>query len=373
MLLLKIAVALLLFNSAQADVVKPALVEVSIFADKTIEVQIDLSIEAAMSGIGTQYKKTTDAPNAAEYDELRALKPDILGQRFKAFEADFLSSFRLNINSKPQRLSLKSVKIDIVGYKKRPRKTLLTYVAQLKYWPKTLAWQYGKIYGDSAFRWQVVKKDEYNWSAWRWLRDGASSGLIHINYPEPIPITQRILQFITIGFSHVIPLGWDHILFIIGMALSRVLWHRLLLLTAAFTVAHTLTLGLAMLGVVEIPPQIVEPLIAFSIAYVAIENLLSKQSIKRKSIIVFLFGLVHGLGFATMLKQFEMRADTFLTTLISFNIGVELAQIVIVLGVVSILLLLKYFNLNPQKIATIPISILIGGLGIWWGVERIII
>jgi len=140
----KILFALLCLASfARADVVKPALVEISIFADKKVEVVINLSLEAAMTGIGTQYKKTTDAPNSAQYDELRALDPEILRERFTAFESQFLNSIQLSTNGKVQDLTLKSSKIDIVGYKKRPRKTILTYSAQLKDWPKTLSWQYG--------------------------------------------------------------------------------------------------------------------------------------------------------------------------------------------------------------------------------------
>ncbi|SFV80047.1 Membrane protein [hydrothermal vent metagenome] len=157
------------------------------------------------------------------------------------------------------------------------------------------------------------------------------------------------------------------------MALSSLLWRKLLLLVTTFTLAHTLTLGLAMYGMVEISPRIVEPLIAFSIAYVAIENLLIKQSIKRKSIIVFLFGLIHGLGFATMLKEFEMAPETFLTTLIGFNVGVELAQIVIVSGVVVVLLTLRALQLNYRQLAIVPISILIAMIGLWWGVERLMV
>ncbi|QKQ24752.1 HupE/UreJ family protein [Candidatus Ruthia endofausta] len=367
-----IALFWLLIGVSIADVVKPALVEISIYSDKKVTVVIDLTLEAAMTGIGTQYKKTTDAPSSTQYDTLRSLTADDLREQFKIFEAEFLSHILLTINEIPRQLTLISAKIDIVGYKKRPRKTLLTYSTQLSKWPKTLSWQYNKAYGDSALRYQVYKEGEYNWSQWRWLRNGAPSDMIDINYPEPMTTMQRMLQFVSIGFDHVIPLGWDHILFIIGTALSSLVWRRLLLLVSAFTLAHTLTLGLAMLGIVEISGRIIEPLIAFSIAYVAIENLLPNQSIKRKSIIVFLFGLVHGLGFASMLKGFKMSSDNFLTTLISFNVGVELAQIVIVSSVVLILFFIKSLNLDYKKIAIIPTSIVIALIGSWWGINRLI-
>jgi hypothetical protein len=363
---------LFLVGFARADVVKPALVEISIFENKTVEIEIDLSLEAAMTGIGTQYKNTTDAPTSAQYDELRALEPTMLRERFKDFESQFLNSLKFAVNGQTQTLILTNAKLDIVGYKKRPRKTILTYQVQLSEWPKTLAWRYGKVYGDSALRYQVYKKDEYNWSQWQWLRSGNPSGVIDINHSEPLSAVQRFYQFTSIGFDHVIPLGWDHILFIIGMALSSLLWRKLLLLVTTFTLAHTLTLGLAMVGVVEVSARIVEPLIAFSIVYVAIENLMTHQSIKRKSIIVFLFGLIHGLGFATMLKEFEMAPEFFVTTLIGFNIGVELAQVVIVLGVVGVLLILHRLKLNYRQLVVVPISILIALIGFWWGVERLI-
>ncbi|MBC8493372.1 MAG: HupE/UreJ family protein [Candidatus Thioglobus sp.] len=363
---------LLISSLARADVIKPALIEVSFFHDKTVELSIDLSLEAIMTGIGTQYKNTTDSPNSAQYDELRALTPKVLRQRFKAFEAEFLNSFSLTVNNTPQVLMLSEAEIDIIGYKKRPRKTTLTYQATMSQWPATFAWQYGEAYGDNALRWQMYQKDTYNWSQWQWLRNGDGSGLISVDYPEPVSTTQRLIEFIGIGFDHVIPLGWDHILFIVGMALSSLLWKRLLLLVSVFTLAHTLTLGLAMVDIVEVSARIVEPLIAFSIAYVAVENLITRQSIKRKSIIVFLFGLIHGLGFASTLKEFEMAPDSFLTTLIGFNVGVELAQVLIVLFVVLTLLGLRALKLDYRKLAVIPISVIISIVGIWWGIERLI-
>ena len=372
--MIKIILLLALFASTllQADVIKPVLVEVSFYQNKTVEISIDLSLEGAISGIGTQYKNTIDSPNATQYDALRALEPNILRERFKDFEGEFLNSFEFIVNDKVQKLALKNTKIDIVGYKKRPRKTVLIYQVKLNEWPKTLTWQYGKIYGDSALRWQMYKKDEYNWSQWQWLRDGNSSGIIDINHAEPVGIIKHFIEFVNIGFNHVIPLGWDHILFIIGMALSSLLWRRLLVLVSSFTLAHTLTLGLAMFGLVEISPRIIEPLIAFSIAYVAIENLFIKQSIKRKTLVVFVFGLIHGLGFASMLKSFEMTTEYFSTTLIGFNVGVELAQIVIIFAVVLVLIILRALKFNYRKLAIIPTSIIIALIGFYWGIERLI-
>jgi len=354
-----------------ADVVKPTLVEITFFDTKSIEVSLDLSIEAAISGIGTQFKNTKDSPNSSQYDELRALEPEDLKKRFLEFEELFLKRINLQINGKLVSLNLIKSKIDIIGYKKRPRKSILTYSAQLKYWPNTMSWSYDKIYGDSALRYRFFKIDEYTWNDWAWLRNGTPSGLINLDHPQVLTTKERITQFIGIGFDHVIPLGWDHILFIVGMALSSLIFKNLFILVTTFTLAHTLTLGLAMYGVIEVSSRIVEPLIAFSIAYVAIENLITNQSLKRKSIIVFFFGLIHGLGFATMLKEFSMTRDNFLTTLISFNVGVEIAQILIVSLVVCLLLLLRFSKIDYKLYMVNPASIIIAIIGMWWGIERV--
>jgi hypothetical protein len=358
---------------ARADVVKPALVEISVLPNYKVELAIDLSLEAAMSDISTQYKGTEYAPNANKYNELRALQPKILLDKFLPFSQSFLESIELKINDKVQKLTLSNIDIAIKGYVKRPRKTVLKYRADNTEAVKTIQWQFRKSYGDSAVRYQILKKEEYNWNAWQWLRNGTPSGVIEVNQVVKTSQIERLLEFVAIGFDHVIPLGWDHILFIIGMALSSLLWRRLLLLVSTFTLAHTLTLGLAMLEVVEISPMIIEPLIAFSIVYVAIENLLVKQSIRRKTLVVFLFGLIHGLGFASMLKSFNMNEDNFITTLVGFNVGVELAQVAIVLGIVFSLLLLRRLKLDYHKFAVKPISVIIALIGMYWGFERIFV
>lgn len=353
-----------------ADVIKPTLAEISIYTDQKVEVVINLNLEAMMTGIGTQYKNTTDAPTSTEYDKLRNLSPEALRNSFKKFELQFLNDIQLSINHKVQTLHIENVKIDFIGYKKRPRKTVLTLTTQLDQRIKTLTWQYLKDSGDSALRYQVFEKNKYNWQPWQWLRNGESSN-INITHHDPVSAVQRLFKFIAVGFNHVLT-GWDHILFIIGIALFPLLWKKLLLFISVFTLAHSLSLGLSMFGLVEISPRIIEPLIAFSITYVAIENLFPKQSIPRKSIIIFLFGLVHGLGFADMLKNFEMQIGHFSTTLIGFNIGVELAQIVIVLSVISSLFVIRLCHLDIKKIAIIPFSILIALVGFWWGIQRLL-
>jgi len=157
------------------------------------------------------------------------------------------------------------------------------------------------------------------------------------------------------------------------MALSLLPWRQLLVLVTSFTLAHSVTLGLSMLEVASIPANIVEPLIALSIAYVAVENLMSTKSLKRKAIIIFLFGLLHGLGFAYMLKSFVSNNESFVSTLVGFNVGVELAQIFIVFFTLSIVYFLRKIN---TVLVTYLVNISLGAIsliGAYWFYDRLVI
>ena len=132
-----------------------------------------------------------------------------------------------------------------------------------------------------------------------------------------------------------------------------------------FTIAHSITLGLSMTGYINIPAYIVEPLIALSIAYVGIENVFSPSLHKSRLLIVFLFGLLHGMGFASMLADFGMPDDRFFTALISFNVGVELGQIMVIL--VAFLLIGYWFRDKSwyRRVVVVPGSLAIGVVGLY--------
>jgi hypothetical protein len=161
------------------------------------------------------------------------------------------------------------------------------------------------------------------------------------------------------------------VLFVAGLVLgSRRRFRSLLLQLGAFTVAHTVTLGLGALGLVVLPGRVVEPLIAFSIAFVAIENLLTKGEPRYRPAWAFAFGLLHGQGFASALAETGLPSESFLTALFAFNVGVELGQ----LAVVAALLVVLYGLSDPerfQRFAVRPGSVAIAMAGLYWGVERL--
>ena len=184
--------------------------------------------------------------------------------------------------------------------------------------------------------------------------------------------------YVTIGVAHILPDGVDHILFVLAILLASVRFKALLLQISAFTVAHTMTLALAASGVIAPAANIVEPLIALTIAFVAIENIFFHDMKKWRPGIVFAFGLIHGLGFAGFFAELGLPRDQFWSALIGFNIGVEIGQLAIV--VVGLLLgyLLRYAlrdnagTRQYRRFVVLPGSVVIGAIGLWWTAERLL-
>jgi hypothetical protein len=177
--------------------------------------------------------------------------------------------------------------------------------------------------------------------------------------------------YLQLGFTHILPLGLDHILFVLSLFLLNPKLKPILWQATAFTVAHTITLGLAMYKVIKPPTNIVEPVIALSIMYVALENIFSPRLKASRIGIVFLFGLIHGMGFASALTQLGLPQNAYFSSLIMFNLGVELGQITVILT--AYFLIGRIFGNKPyyRKKIVIPLSIAIAGVAAYWTVERI--
>lgn len=188
---------------------------------------------------------------------------------------------------------------------------------------------------------------------------------------EKMSKTDAAVLYLQLGFTHIIPLGFDHILFVLSLfllspKLKPVLWQA-----TAFTMAHSITLGLAMFKVITPSPAIVEPIIAISIMYVALENIFSPRLKKSRIGVVFLFGLVHGMGFANALNSLGLPQDSYLTSLIMFNLGVELGQLTVILT--AFFLFGKWFGNKPyyRKYIVIPLSVMIILMAGYWTIQRL--
>ena len=180
--------------------------------------------------------------------------------------------------------------------------------------------------------------------------------------------TNKFLFYLGLGVEHIIG-GIDHLLFLLALlALSSSLWQTVKIVTA-FTVAHSITLSLAALGLVDVPSSIVEPLIAASIVWVAVENLVAPAGAGRRWLIAAVFGLVHGLGFASALSELDLPRDELIQALIGFNIGVELGQLAFVAVVMPPLV----WASRRGRLRRLPqaLSVVVALVGAVWLVDRV--
>lgn len=180
--------------------------------------------------------------------------------------------------------------------------------------------------------------------------------------------------YVTIGVSHILPGGFDHVLFVLAIFLASTRLRALVIQISAFTVAHTATLALAASGVITPSPSVVEPLIAMTIAFVAIENLFFTDMTRWRPAVVFGFGLIHGLGFAGFFGELGLPPGQFWSALIGFNVGVEIGQLSVI-GVAALFgIALRHTLHDPsgsaryRQFVVRPCSLLIGLTGLWWAI-----
>ena len=205
-----------------------------------------------------------------------------------------------------------------------------------------------------------------------WLEGGQTSTPFALAAPRPS--TSRLeaaWRYLTLGFTHIVPNGLDHVLFVIGIFLLSSRVRSVLWQVSAFTIAHSITLGLSMYGVVAASPALVEPLIALSIAYVAIENLFLSELRSWRVALIFAFGLLHGMGFAGALKELDLPRSEFLTALVTFNVGVEAGQ----LSVIGLAFLLVGWQCGGRdwyrRRVVVPASLLIACTAVYWTAQRL--
>ncbi|WP_243635929.1 HupE/UreJ family protein [Hymenobacter edaphi] len=188
---------------------------------------------------------------------------------------------------------------------------------------------------------------------------------------------QAVWGYLQLGFQHIIPLsadmawGLDHILFIVSLFVLEPRLKPVLLQATAFTVAHSITLGLAAAGLISVDAGVVEPLIALSILFVALENLITDRLRPWRLAVVFGFGLLHGLGFAGILRDIGLPRHLFYEALVSFNVGVELGQVSIIL--LCWLIIGWWTAPKPwyKQRVLMPMSVCIALVAAWWTVERV--
>ena len=355
---------------ARADVVKPALIEISINANGTYRVEIRASIEALLTGINSRYRNTQEAPNAEAYDTLRVMQAGELQAAFEPFKQRFTQQVKLLFDDRPAALTVTRVVIPEPGYTKVPRISVIYLEGEIARSVQSVRWYYPQAFGDNAVRVRQVDEanEKWHWSDWQWLRkDEPSEPFSLTEVFTQQPLTAVIGSYLAAGFDHILPRGLDHILFILGIFLLSVKLRPLLWQVTMFTVAHTIS------GIFSLPAYIVEPLIALSIAWIGIENIFAHTLNRSRLVLVFGFGLLHGMGFASMLKDFGMPDHAFFTALLSFNVGVELGQLAII--TLAFLAVGLWFADRTwyRQVVVVSGSLAIAAIGLYWTYDRIMI
>jgi len=234
---------------------------------------------------------------------------------------------------------------------------------------RTFTWKYGWTFASYAL---VVKGSRSAAATTEWLEGGESSSPFTLTEPAPqVGRAEIARRYLVLGFTHIVPHGLDHVLFVLGLFLLTGRARSILWQVSAFTLAHSITLGLSIYGVIAAPSSIVEPLIALSIAYVAIENLFFSELKSWRLALVFAFGLLHGMGFAGALRELGLPPSEFLTALVTFNVGVEAGQLAVIGA--AVLLVGWLWSPRPwyrQRIV-VPASAVIACVAVYWTVTRL--
>lgn len=355
----------LLWSAATAHELRPAIADLTATDDR-LSLRVTLNAEALLAGIDLEvHADSTESPEAADYDALRAEPPEVLDERLRAAWPEIAGNLTIRADGTDLLPELEGIEVPDVGDVSIARDSTLAIGAALPPGTRTVEVGWNAAYGPLVIR-QFGVEAPYS----GYLTGGALSDPIPLRGGGAEPWPRVFADYVVLGFEHILPKGLDHILFVLGLFFLSLQIRPLVWQISAFTVAHTITLALGILGHVTVPASVVEPLIAASIVYVGVENVLSRGLTPWRPVVVFLFGLLHGLGFASVLAELGLPPGQYVPSLIGFNVGVEIGQLTVV--ALAYLAVGYWFGDKPwyrSRIAN-PASLAIAAVGAWWVVER---
>ena len=358
--------------SLKSHEIKPSIADFSI-NESSLTFEIRLNAELILSGIDASDIQNTDNSNLSyKYDDLRKLPDNDLKENIMSNWDNISQNIYIKLDGDVQELNLLSIEIINQRNYEVTRDTIINFHIPLDKKNTSFSFSMSKKFGSIILREQNLNKNVDQLYT-NYLNSGDASDLINLNHTVALTKINSFIKYLFLGIEHIIPKGLDHMLFIIGLFLFSNLIRPLLLQVTMFTIAHTITLVIASLSLIKVNASIIEPLIALSIVYIGVENIFKKYSnTKIRYYVIFLFGLLHGLGFALVLKDVGLDYSNLLMNLVSFNIGVEIAQIFILFLLYLTIGLFfskkKYYKIIFQ----IPLSLFISLIAIYWFVERII-
>ncbi|MEL7228832.1 MAG: HupE/UreJ family protein [Pseudomonadota bacterium] len=353
--------------SGAAHEIVPSIVTIQTEGNR-INLAIETNLEAQIAGIGPEHDDTDEAPQSDRYKALRALSAGGLKDAFYEIADEWVAGLGMKIDGTLPRLKIEQMAIPPVGDVDLARSSTIRLTGEVPPGARVLTWAYPRSRGSSVLR---IERTAAEMEA-RFFNAGETSDDIALRAPDPRNWVEKAWDYVVVGFTHILPKGLDHILFVLGLFFLSMAWRPLLMQVTAFTIAHSVTLALGLYGVVQISPTIVEPLIALSIVYVAVENIFTRSLQVWRPVIVFLFGLLHGLGFAGILTEIGLPPSDFILGLVAFNVGVEFGQITVLIMAFA---LVGWMAAKPWYRArvAIPASLFIAAMGAYWFLERTVL
>ncbi|MEP1767429.1 MAG: HupE/UreJ family protein [Sulfitobacter sp.] len=379
----KLALALMMSSmTAQAHEVVPTIADITV-QDGTAQIDMQINLDAFLAGVNLDLvEDTNDAPQAYSYDVLRASPAGDLAARAPELLTRWNAVPLISVDGTP--LVLRSVEVEVPDDLPAdlPRIADWTLVADA---PKGASMVVSWPLGSGAL---VVRQQGAENPYTGLISGGTRSPDIALSGGDALTGLQSLVSYIPVGFDHILPQGLDHILFVLGLFFLSTHLRPLIWQVSAFTLAHTVTLALGALGLVTVPASIVEPLIAASIVYVAIENIFARGLTRWRPAVIFGFGLLHGLGFASVLGEFGLPEGQFVPALIGFNIGVEVGQLTVIAMAFCLIWLGVWAARRAQltgaeeMVTEYPVmfralsvtgSLLIAIIGVFWVIERTVL
>jgi len=371
--LLMLCVSCLFGTIVRAHEVIPSIMDVGLSdtAPNGLSIELTFTAEAFLAGLDlSEISETDDSDRSDQYDEIRQLSGASLSELIEQKFDDLAALITVNADDQRLDLGLEKIVVEDQNDLRLVRQTTLYLSAPLPDGARALSAGLDKSLGAVLVR-QRGEGSDPNYSDYL-TSGGISSDFVLGTITEQSDL-DLVLKYIYSGIVHIVPAGLDHILFVIGLLAFSLSGKALVAQISLFTVAHTLTLAMASLGWVAVPGAIVEPLIALSIAYIGIENIWRAKGrlTLLRSAVVFGFGLLHGLGFASVLADFGLPSHAFVLGLLSFNIGVEIGQLMVVIPVFALLTVLRLNKYIFRQRFQVPVSLSISFVGLYWAAERL--
>ena len=358
------------FNHLCAHEIKPAIVEFNKVKNQ-INIVLKFNAEAFLANIdASDYKETINFSNSIKYSELRLLPREILKE--KVFESRDQIINSIFIKTSKKQLNLKLVEINVLEEKniEKVRFTKVYLKTEIKFIETPITFSAKKIFGPLIFKnFSNIDKNTDKPQS-QWLKPGDQTSNLGILQVKNNTTNFSILG-IWNGILQIILYGFDHILFIIGLFFFSHKLKPLLIQVTTFTIAHSITLIFGGLGYITISPLIIEVIIAASIIWIGFENLFRKKIKVSRLGVIFTFGLIHGLGFASMFKPKGLEGTDYYLNLLGFNIGIELGLLITLLPLIILIPLFNRLSWYRILIA-MPASIIIALFGVEMFIDRIL-